>query len=65
MADSTIVTKEMLADVTARLRDLDQVEREIGLAKRAGFDVAAAQTQAAELRQKLVAIRTTYGPGSI
>lgn len=65
MAESKVVTPEMVADVSARLKDLDGVDREIALAKRAGIDVTDAEKKSQELRQQLARIKQTYGPGSI
>jgi hypothetical protein len=49
-------------DIKARMKDLEEAERQIDKAMNAGLDVTAQREQAKQLRAQLTRIKQTYFP---
>lgn len=63
MATTNQFPRPSLEDIRAQLRSLDDADKEIQLAQRAGIDVAEQVKEATDLRAKLIRIRQAYYPG--
>jgi len=61
--DSTPLTDNDFHEIKKRLTDLDEADRQIDKATRAGIEVGDAKIRSAEHRSKLLQIKQTYFPG--
>jgi len=66
MANNPIspLNDQHLAQIQAALRSVDLAEAQIMLAKQAKIDVSAMETQLAQSKERLLALKHTYFPNS-
>lgn len=66
MAENTgPLTEDDLKEINLQLANLNEVERQLDKAARAGIDVSAEKAKAQEARAKFLQIRQAYFPGRI
>ncbi len=61
--DSSPLSEGDFTELTANLAKLDQAEREMERASRAGIDMSGQKVQMRELREKLTKVKQSYFPG--
>jgi hypothetical protein len=62
---NTPLTDADFAEIKARLTDLDEADRQIARAQRAGIDIGDAAARSKEQREQLMKIRQVYFPGKM
>jgi hypothetical protein len=57
-----VLTEQHLADIQKAMDNLNEAERQIKLARQAGLDTGAYETELKKTREQLTALKQTYFP---